>query len=79
MIRLSYKNRYLNWSSRQTSWPPARNLCNFLNPNTKKVYFKGAAENAIMGSKMFWNIAKAFLTRAYHEGVSVCVCVYMCV
>ena len=72
MIRSSYKNRYLNWLSRETSWLLARNLCNFLNLNTKKVDFKRAAENGFMGCKMFWSIAKAFLTRAYHEGVSVC-------
>ena len=57
--RLSYKNRYLKWPSRENfqAYKKKKIFCNTLNKKTKK-----AIENGIMGSKKFWSTVKLFFS-----------------
>ena len=62
--RLSYKNRYLKWPSRENfqAYKKKKNFCNTLNKKNKKDFFKKAIENGIMGSKKFWSTVKLFFS-----------------
>ena len=55
MNRSWFKNRELNWASRENvlAYKKAKNLCNSLNEKAKQTYFEKATKNGIMVVKSF--------------------------
>ena len=64
MNKSKAKNKYIKWRSKENflDYQKARKICNKLNKNAKKSFFKRATEGSGVSNKKFWNVVKPFLT-----------------
>ena len=62
MDQLKFKNKYLKWPSRENflAYKKAKNICNSLNKEAIKDYFKKATADGVISNRKFWKTVKSF-------------------